>query len=113
MSHHLAKDKPDNEKDMGVKFYRSIGWILAGCGIVSFMLLVFVSRLPQDENKYNIPLFFGIWFIISTIFLAIGVFLMILCKKSSRFQAWAEKDVASYGKHLMDRDIQKDNKKKR
>ena len=101
MSNKLVKRKTENEENIGVKFYIGCGKVYVGCGVVSFLLLGFVSTLPQDYEKYNIPLFFGIWFIISLAVLILGLVLIILCKKSKKFQTWAEKEVLSFAEHLI------------
>lgn len=65
MSNKLVKRKTENKENTGAKFYISCGKVFVVCGVASCLLLVFVSTLPQDYEKYNIPLFFGIWLIIS------------------------------------------------
>ena len=65
-------------------------------GIVSFILLCFVSLLPQDYEKYNIPLFFEVWAVISSIFVAVGILPLLLGKYCKKYQIWIEKEVKSY-----------------
>lgn len=105
MSNHLVKNKSEKEENVGIKFYKSCGKVLVLCSIISFILLIFVSMLPQDYEKYDISLFFTIWFMISFIIFMAGFLVIILCKKSSRFQAWAEKDVISFAKRQLDREL--------
>ncbi|MDE5865561.1 MAG: hypothetical protein K2H31_03035 [Lachnospiraceae bacterium] len=101
MSNKLVKRKTEKEENIGIKFYISCGKVFVGCGVVCCLLLGFVSTLPQDYEKYNIPLFFGIWFIISFAMLIFGLVLITLCKKSKKFQTWAEKDVLNFTEHFI------------
>ena len=103
MSNKLVKNtkKDPDEGREGVAFYNAVGKIFAVCGIVSFVLMGFVALMPQDYEKYNIPLAFGIWTAISVFLIALGILPQILGKHSRRFQTWAEKDVASFGKYLI------------
>jgi len=104
MSNKLIKDKEKMSKEVneGVLFYNSIGKVFVACGLGSFLLLGFVSLLPQDYEKYNIPLFFGIWFAISTTLLIIGVIPLLLGKYSGKYQIWIGKEMASYEKREED-----------
>ena len=62
MSNKLVKNtkKDPDEGREGVAFYNAVGKIFVVCGIVSFVLMVFVALMPQDYEKYKIPLAFGI-----------------------------------------------------
>lgn len=95
MSNHLAKKKPEKSEEdrYGMKFYSGAGKIFLICGIGWLFLTKFITTLPQDFEKYNVYLFFAVLYIISAIQILLGVILLCLCKKSKRFQAWAEKDV--------------------
>lgn len=109
------KKKSYTEVNEGVSFYNLIGKISIFLGICSFLLLGFVSTLPQDYEKYNIPLYFGIWGMISLLLIVIGVIPIILGKYSKKYQIWVEKDLESYGEKLMETElkkkiIEKDNK---
>ena len=101
VSNKLVKRKTENEENIGVIIYISCGKVFVECGVVSCLLLAFVSTLPQDYKKYNIPLFFGIWFIISFALLILGLDLIILCKKSKKFQTWAQKEVLSFAEYFI------------
>ena len=101
MSNKLVKRKTENEENIGVIIYIICGKVFVECGVVSCLLLAFVSTLPQDYKKYNIPLFFGIWFIISFALLILGLVLIILCKKSKKFQTWAQKEVLSFAEYFI------------
>ena len=101
MGNKLAKCKTEKEVNIGVKVYIIYGKVIAGCGVMSFLLLGFVSTLPQDYEKYEIPLFFGIWFIVSFVSLILGLVMITLCKKSKKFGHWAQKDVLSYAEHTI------------
>ena len=113
MSNHLVKNKSEKEKNPGIKFYRSCGKILVGCSVISIILLIFVSMLPQDYEKYDLSLFFSIWFVVSCIVFIAGFFIIILCKKSSRFQAWVEKDVISFAEQQLCKENCKEHKQKK
>lgn len=99
MSNKLAKRKTEKEENIGVNVYIICGKVIAGFGVMSFLLLGFVSTLPQDYEKYDIPLFFGIWFIVSFVSLILGLIMITLCKKSKKFGQWAQKDVLSFAEH--------------
>lgn len=92
MSNKLVKNQVSENLNYGVELYELYGKVFIGCGICSFVLMIFVSLLPQDYEKYNIPLCFAIWSIISTAVLALGIVMVVLAKKSKKFQAWAQKD---------------------
>lgn len=51
-----------------------------------------MSLLPQDYEKYNIPLFFGLWALISVLLIVIGIAPILLGKYSRKYQVWVEKD---------------------
>ena len=99
MGNKPAKCKTEKEENIGVKVYIICGKVIAGCGVMSFLLLGFVSTLPQDYEKYDIPLLFGIWSIVSFVLLILGLVMITLCKKSKKFGQWAQKDVLSFAKH--------------
>lgn len=115
MSNKLAKKKITPKKsNEGVEFYNQVGRIFILCGIVSFLILGFVSLLPQDYEKYNIPLFFGVWAVISSLLVALGVLPLLLGKYCKKYQTWIEKEVKSYqskvmksAKKLMEEDMNK------
>ena len=111
MGRRLVQQKEEKNENAGIQFYGTVGIIIMICGIFSFLLLCLVYMLPQDYEKYNIPLFFGIWFVISLVVFLLGIILIILCKKSKRFQVWAEKDVLSYAEHLLNKELQAEEKK--
>lgn len=112
MSNRLVKNLP-KEDYTGSELYVFFGKVFVGCGVASFVLMTFVSTLPQDYEKYNIPLFFGIWMVISLGLIALGATLVILAKKSKKFQAWAERDTEKLGKYLMEKELRRDKKGKR
>ena len=87
------------EVNEGVQFYNTIGGVFVFCGIGSLLLLGFVSLLPQNYEKYNIPLFFGIWFAISLVLLIIGTLPLLLGRYSKKYQIWVKKEVNSYKGH--------------
>lgn len=81
MGKRLMKQKLGKEENTGAKLYIYVGKVFIGCGMGSCMLLFLVHTLPQDYEKYNIPLFFGIWFGISFVLILTGFIIMVLCKK--------------------------------
>lgn len=93
-----TKKKPTKKVNEYVDFYNSIGKMFIGCGLFSFLILGFVSLLPQDYEKYNILLFFGIWALISVLLIVIGITPILLGKYSKKYQVWIEKEVRSYHK---------------
>ncbi|MCI7275670.1 MAG: hypothetical protein MR529_05585 [Cuneatibacter sp.] len=103
MSNRLAKNTKKNteERREEIAFYNAVGKVFVICGIVSFVLMGFVALMPQDYEKYNIPLAFGIWTAISVFLIVLGILPQILGKKSRRFQKWAEKDFASFEQHMI------------
>ncbi len=116
MSNKLVKNKnAPPEINEGVRVYNQIGYIFIFLGIFSFILLGFVSLLPQDYEKYNIPLFFGIWAVISLILVIMGVIPLLLGKYSKKYRIWVEKDVESYQNWLLkkiQKSMEKDKKMK-
>lgn len=116
MSNKLIKNKnAPPEINEGVRVYNQIGYIFIFLGIFSFILLGFVSLLPQDYEKYNIPLFFGIWAVISLILVIMGVIPLLLGKYSKKYRIWVEKDVESYQNWLLkkiQKSMEKDKKMK-
>ncbi|MED9903034.1 MAG: hypothetical protein UFG06_02495 [Lachnospiraceae bacterium] len=115
MSNKLVKSKKSPPKtNEGIAFYNQIGRIFIFLGIVSFIILGFVSLLPQDYEKYNIPLFYGIWAVISSIFVIIGVLPLLLGKYCKKYQIWIEKEVKSYQNRMLkqtEKLIEKDMRK--
>ena len=93
--------KNTEERREEIAFYNAVGKVFVICGIVSFVLMGFVALMPQDYEKYNIPLAFGIWTAISVFLIVLGILPQILGKKSRRFQKWAEKDFASFEQHMI------------
>lgn len=121
---HKKKKKIMNQPKMkktvqvseSVQFYNEIGKIYIGCGICSLLILGFISLLPQDYEKYNIPLIFGIWILVSLIMIAIGIAPILLGKYSQKYQLWVEKEMRSFNKRQNERyakQIEKDMKRKR
>ncbi len=116
MSNKLVKNKKTSEKiNKGVEFYNQIGRIFIFLGIVSFIILGFVSILPQDYEKYNIPLFFGVWAVISSILVIVGILPLLLGKYCKKYQIWIDKEVQSYqnkmlkqAEKLVEKDVRKD-----
>lgn len=51
-----------------------------------------MSLFPQDYEKHNIPLFFGLWALISVLLIVIGIAPIFLGKYSKKYQVWVEKD---------------------
>lgn len=101
MSKYKIKSKKSYDENVGAEFYFWAGKIFSGCAVISLILLGFVLLLPQDREKYNIPLITGIWILLSLAVLLLGMMLMTLSKKSVRFQTWAEKDVMDYAERLI------------
>lgn len=101
MSNKLIKvrDNSFQKENIGVQFYIFCAKIFIMCALGSLFLLAFVSTLPQDYEKYNVPLFFGVWLGISLIVLGLGTVILFLCVKSKKFQNWAEKDMLAFAKH--------------
>ena len=91
-----AQQRAPQEEPVGVQAYRFFGSAFLLCGVVSLVLMGFVALLPQDHEKYNLPLFFGVWLAISLGLAALGVGLLALCKRSERFRQWAQKDVMDF-----------------
>ena len=113
MSNHLVKKKPKKEDNFGVKFYLSAGKVFLACGIVFFFLTKIITTMPQDYKKYNVFLWFVVCYIISAILMLLGITLLCLCKKSKRFQAWADKDMEKALHQMIVRELQKDEKKRK
>ena len=90
--------KNNSSLNTGVIFYNEIGKVLISCGIISLLLLWFVSIMPQDYEKYNISLYMTIWIVISLILIVIGVIPLILGKYSRKYQVWIDKEVKSFKK---------------
>jgi membrane-bound ClpP family serine protease len=113
MGRRLVNPEPPQEENIGIDFYLAFGRIFIGVGVVFLLILGGVLMMPQDYEKYNIPLMFGIMFAMAFIIIIIGIVVVVLCKKSKRFQAWAEKDVTAYAKYLINKEIEKDAKRKK
>ena len=114
MSNKLIKESKQKKKvtvSDGVIFYNTFGWIFVFCGIGSFLLKFFVSLMPQNYEKYNIPLMFGIWTAVSVALLVIGIVPLVLGKYSKRFQNWANKDVDSFGRYLVKQEAKQEKKR--
>lgn len=115
MSNKLVKDKNSLSKlNEGVEFYNQIGYIFIFLSICSFIILGFVSLLPQDYEKYNIPMCFGIWAVISLILMIIGIIPLLLGKYSKKYRDLVDKDVKSYQNKMikkMEKSIEKDVRK--
>lgn len=75
------------------------------------MLEFFVSLMPQDYEKYNIPLSFGIWTSVSIVLIIIGIIPLVLGKYSKKFQSLAEKDVGSFGWYLVRLEAKQEKKR--
>ena len=88
-----------------------VRWIFVFCGIVSVLLEFFVSLVPQDYEKYNIPLFFRIWTVISIVLIIIGIIPLVLGKCSRRFQNWANKDADSFAHYLVKQEAKREKKR--
>ena len=116
MSNRLVKNTKKNTEEgrEGIAFYNAVGKVFVVCGIVSFVLMGFVALMPQDYEKYNIPLAFGIWTAISVFLIALGILPQILGKKSRRFQKWAEKDFASFEQQMIkqaEKELEREDRK--
>jgi hypothetical protein len=106
----FSKRKKQEEEHLGIQIYTWFGKIFIGCEIVFMVLILFISMMPQDYEKYNVPLFFGIFAGIDAAFFLIGILALFLCKKSSRFQTWADKDVDKFAKDLVRKEIKRRGK---
>lgn len=111
MSNKLVKNQTSDKENYGIELCKLYGKIFIGCGIASFALMIFVSTLPQDYEKYNIPLCFTIWSVVSFVLLAMGIVIVVSAKKSKKFQAWAEKDYNKYAQSIVRREIEKAREK--
>lgn len=80
-----AVDAVSTQKD-GASAYRTGGKILLGCGIAWLLLslIPIVCKNPLGE--------WGWMLILAAVQIGVGTSLVVLSKKSKRFQAWAEKD---------------------
>lgn len=111
MSNKLVKNKNTSQEiNVGVRVYNQVGCIFIFLGVFSFILLGFVSLMPQDYEKYNISLFFGIWAVISLMLVIMGIILLLLGKYSEKYRIWVEEDVKSYQNRLIKK-IQKSMEK--
>lgn len=115
MSNKLVKNKkPPQKTNEGIAFYNQMGRIFILLGIISFIILGLISLLPQDYEKYNIPLFYSIWAIISSIFVIVGVLPLLLGKYCNKYQIWVEKEVKSYQNRMLkqaEKSIERDMRK--
>lgn len=103
MSNKLLKSKKSSQKaNAEITFFNHIGYIFIILGIASFILLGYVSLLPQDYEKYNVSLFFAIWTIISLVFLIIGLVPLVLGKYCKRYQTWAEKELLKQAEKIIE-----------
>ena len=102
MSNKLLKENKHDQDDAvkAVQQYNAFGWIFILCGIGSLILMLFVSQVPHDYEKYNVPLYFGIWTVISFILIVIGVLPLVLGKCSKKYRDWVKKDVDSFINHM-------------
>lgn len=70
----------------GVSAYCLAGKIFVGCGI-GWLLISFIPIVCEN------PMSDWLWmWILAAIQIVLGIFLVILSKKSKRFQKWADKD---------------------
>ena len=84
MSKYKFVKRKDDENDV-VKIYSSIAKIFIVCGIAWLILTGFISLMPQDYEKYNIPLFFTIMVGVGLALIALGVVQFILLKRNCRW----------------------------
>jgi hypothetical protein len=110
MSHHLVKQEAKKEEPIGIVTYRTFGKIFISLGVILILLLIGIGILPQNYEKYNIPLMFGIMCSIALLMILAGAVLVLLCRKSTRFQNWAEKDVTQFTEGLIRKEMEKENK---
>lgn len=113
MSNRLVKKQPEPEEHYGITFYSNAGGIFIVCGIGFFLLTLYIGTLPQDYEKYNIPLFFFVMYAISGFFTTLGAVLFLLCKRSKRFQKWADRDMEKTLHKLFMKEFQRYEKKTR
>jgi hypothetical protein len=70
----------------GASAYCLSGWIFVGCGIGWLLISIIPIACKNPMSDY-------IWmFILAAIQIIPGIILIILSKKSKRFQEWADKD---------------------
>jgi hypothetical protein len=80
-----ATDAVWRQKD-GASAYRLSGWIFVGCGIGWLLISIIPIACKNPISDY-------IWMLVlAAIQIIPGVILIILSKKSKRFQEWAAKD---------------------
>lgn len=74
-----------SQKD-GVSAYRLAGKIFFGCGVgwILLSLIPIACKTPWNECVWMI--------ILGIIQIAAGILLEVLCKKSAKFQKWADRD---------------------
>lgn len=115
MSNKLVKDNDTSRKyeNMDVKFYTTIAKIYMGSGIILLLMLVLINFIPQEYRKYNNLLFNGIWFGVSLLIFLLGLTILILCRKSKKFQTYIEKDVLKWGKHRLQKELSKEIQKEK
>ena len=98
MSNKLVKNHESQDTSI-TDLYKQFGLTIILCSVISFILMVFVSLMPQDYDKYNINSIFTIWGIFSILLLVMGVTLFILASKSKKFKSFIERDFISFTKH--------------
>lgn len=79
----------------------------------ALFLTKLATTAPQDYEKYNVFLWFAVFYIISAILTLLGITLLCLCKKSKQFQVWAGKDMEKALHQMIVRELQKDEKKRK
>ena len=116
MGRRLVEESKKSSIASGVELFNILGGVFIFCGIASFVLLVIVSFMPQNYEKYNIPLVFGIWAAINTGLIILGVIPLFLGKHSHTYRTWINKEYRSYEKHLLEtaeKDLAKETKKQK
>ena len=80
----------------GIMFYKDIGKISLELGVLWSIIMFFILLLPQDYEKYSIPLIVGIFTAIIILHFIIGAIFLLLCKYSKNFQEFAEHDFENF-----------------
>lgn len=93
----MKRKKSTQKVSEGVRLYNQIGGCFLFVGVASLVLMGFVALLPQDTEKYNVPLLFGIWAGISLFLILLGALPLILGRVSEKYRVWIEKEVQSFG----------------
>ncbi len=96
MGGKLVKQEEHSKEEEAIVFYKQVSYIFIICGFLWMALACFAISMPQDYEKYNIPLFFGILMGIGILTAAPGAVILILLKKSARFREFCIKDHASF-----------------